>query len=199
MKGSRHIRISRDDGLARCMHMNSNHDIRWCAVESPVGRLTLVGGPAGLRTIAWAGGREPSVPSDPDTPVLAAAAEQLEEYFAGERQAFDLPLDLGHQGTPFQRSVWKELTTIPFGTTVSYGDVARAIGRLDRIRAVGGAVGHVPVPIVVPCHRVIGASGDLVGYGGGLERKRALLELEARVIGAEPLPALWSARQMALM
>jgi methylated-DNA-[protein]-cysteine S-methyltransferase len=181
------------------MAMHSNTDIRWSTVDSPVGRLTLVAGPRGLRTIAWSEGREPAAPFDPSAPVLAAAAAQLEEYFAGERTTFALELDLGDQGTPFQRSVWKELQTIPFGATVSYGDLARAIGRLDRIRAVGGAVGRVPVPIVVPCHRVIGASGDLVGYGGGLDRKRTLLELEARVIGAEPLPALWSARQMALM
>jgi methylated-DNA-[protein]-cysteine S-methyltransferase len=201
VRDARHIRISRDHGPDRFIFMHANADIRWSTHETPVGRLTLVAGPHGLRTIAFPGHGEPvhSKPPDPGHPVLAAACAQLEEYFAGSRQAFDLPLDLGDQGTPFQRSVWRELTKIPFGATVSYGDVARAIGRLDRIRAVGGAVGRVPVPIVVPCHRVIGSSGDLVGYGGGLPRKRALLELEARVSGAEPLPALWSARQLALM
>jgi methylated-DNA-[protein]-cysteine S-methyltransferase len=173
-------------------------DIQWSTCESPVGRLTLIAGPRGLRGIAFPLVEEPVVRAATGG-VLADATRQLEEYFAGARTAFELALDLGDQGTPFQRSVWKELESIPFGATTSYGEVARAIGRLDRIRAVGGAVGKVPVPIVVPCHRVIGASGDLVGYGGGLPRKRTLLELEARVSGAEPLPALWSARQLAMM
>jgi methylated-DNA-[protein]-cysteine S-methyltransferase len=164
------IGISRFRPPARFTHMHENIDIAWSTYESPLGDLTLVD-----------------------------AALQLDEYFAGERRSFELPLDLGDQGTPFQRTVWSELTRIPFGATTSYGAVARAIGRLDRIRAVGGAVGRVPVPIVVPCHRVIGSSGDLVGYGGGLDRKQMLLELEARVSGNEPLPALWSARQLALL
>jgi methylated-DNA-[protein]-cysteine S-methyltransferase len=176
-------------------------DTSWITYESPVGRLLLVAGTRGLRTIAFPGYREPVTECSHDVglPVLAEAAGQLDEYFAGERRGFDLPLDLDEQGTPFQRTVWAELRRIPFGATTSYGAVARAIGRLDRIRAVGGAVGRVPVPIVVPCHRVIGSSGDLVGYGGGLDRKQALLELEARVSGNEPLPALWSARQLAML
>ena len=99
----------------------------------------------------------------------------------------------------FARSVWAEIARIPYGSTTSYGAIARAIGRLDRVRAVGSAVGRTPVPIIVPCHRVIGTSGDLVGYGGGLARKQALLELEAGVSGNAPLPALWSARQLALL
>jgi methylated-DNA-[protein]-cysteine S-methyltransferase len=173
----------------------------WITYESPLGRLLLVGGSRGLRTIAFPGHAEPvsEEAHDAGLPVLAEAARQLDEYFAGERRQFELPLDLDHQGTPFQRTVWRELLRIPFGATTSYGAVARAIGRLDRIRAVGGAVGRVPVPIVVPCHRVVGSSGDLVGYGGGLHRKQTLLELEARVSGSEPLPALWSARQLAML
>jgi methylated-DNA-[protein]-cysteine S-methyltransferase len=214
--------------------MHDHIDTSWSTYESPLGRLTLVAGPRGLRTISFPGRPEPlpehaaaepaaaehaaadpidTEPTDTEptaaqpaaarsavgATVLAQAARQLDEYFAGERHTFELPLDIDDQGSPFQRSVWSELTNIPFGATTSYGAVARAIGRLDRIRAVGGAVGRVPVPIVVPCHRVIGSSGDLVGYGGGLHRKRALLELEARVSGNEPLPALWSARQLAMM
>jgi len=181
--------------------------------ESPLGSLLLVAGPGGLRTIAFPGHSEPVAETTRDngsaviadetggggSAVLAESIRQLDEYFAGTRRQFDLPLDLGDQGTPFQRRVWTELAQIPFGATTSYGNVARAIGRLDRIRAVGGAVGRVPVPIVVPCHRVIGSDGDLVGYGGGLHRKRALLELEARVSGNDPLPALWSARQLAML
>jgi methylated-DNA-[protein]-cysteine S-methyltransferase len=180
------------------MAMHFEHDTEWSTCESPVGRLTLIAGPRGLRSIAFPLVEEPA-PREATGGLLADATAQLGEYFAGERTAFSLELDLGDQGTPFQRAVWKELLHIPYGATTSYGDVARAIGRLDRIRAVGGAVGKVPVPIVVPCHRVIGSSGDLVGYGGGLPRKRTLLELEARVSGAQPLPALWSARQLALM
>ena len=191
--------------------MHENMDTVWSTYESPLGRLTLVAGPRGLRTIAFPRqGETPAAETqigragtDAEPGVAACTLlegiRQLDEYFAGERRQFDLPLDLGDQGSPFQRAVWNELTRIPFGATTSYGAVARAIGRIDRIRAVGGAVGRVPVPIVVPCHRVIGSSGDLVGYGGGLHRKQALLELEARVSGSEPLPALWSARQLAML
>lgn len=188
--------------------MHEHIDTARSTYESPLGRLTLVAGPRGLRTIAFPDHGEPVAEemladtrreSVVGTTILAETTQQLDEYFAGERRTFELPLDIDDQGTPFQRSVWSELTKIPFGATTSYGAVARAIGRLDRIRAVGGAVGRVPVPIVVPCHRVIGSSGDLVGYGGGLPRKQALLELEARVNGSEPLPALWSARQLAML
>jgi methylated-DNA-[protein]-cysteine S-methyltransferase len=176
-------------------------DTSWITYDSPLGRLLLVAGPRGLRTIAFPGHGAPVAEESHDAglPALTDAARQLDEYFGGERRQFDLPLDLADQGTPFQRTVWAELLRIPFGATTSYGAVARAVGRIDLIRAVGGAVGRVPVPIVVPCHRVIGSSGDLVGYGGGLHRKQALLELEARVSGNEPLPALWSARQLAML
>ena len=101
---------------------------------------------------------------------------QLEEYFAGERREFDLTL--APEGTPFERSVWDELRRIPFGETRSYGEIARAIGRPNASRAVGRANGANPIPIVVPCHRVIGADGSLTGYAGGLDMKRTLLELE---------------------
>ena len=107
----------------------------------------------------------------------ATTAQQLDAYFAGELKDFDVPLDM--RGTDFQRRVWHQLTAIPYGETWSYGEVAAAIGKPSASRAVGHANGSNPVSIIVPCHRVIGSSGRLVGYGGGLDRKRALLELEA--------------------
>lgn len=112
--------------------------------------------------------------------VLAAAARQLAEYFAGERRSFDLPLALA--GTEFQRRVWAALRDIPYGETISYAELARRIGQPTAMRAVGLANGRNPVSIVVPCHRVIGASGSLTGYGGGLASKAKLIELEWRVI-----------------
>lgn len=143
--------------------------------ESPVGELTLVAGEDGLRGVHFPGRAiEPGWTRD--GAAVAPAIAQLEEYFAGERTVFDLPLD--PQGTPFDRAVWDLLLAIPHGETRSYGDVARALGRMDRVRAVGRANGRNPLAIIVPCHRVIGADGSLVGYGGGLERKRALLALE---------------------
>jgi methylated-DNA-[protein]-cysteine S-methyltransferase len=161
------------------MHETTN--TIWSTYESPLGRLTLVAGPCGLRSISFPGrdGERPErddVTYDPGA--FAAVTGQLDEYFSGVRRTFDLALDLD-QGTPFARSVWAEVARIPYGSTTSYGAIARAIGRLDRVRAVGSAVGQTPVPIIVPCHRVIGTSGDLVGYGGGLSRKVALLELES--------------------
>jgi methylated-DNA-[protein]-cysteine S-methyltransferase len=180
------------------MHETTN--TIWSTYESPLGRLTLVAGPRGLRSISFPGGGLPAQDREPapHPDALAQVTGQLDEYFSGVRRSFDLALDLD-QGTPFARSVWAEIARIPYGSTTSYGAIARAIGRLDRVRAVGSAVGRTPVPVIVPCHRVIGTSGDLVGYGGGLARKQALLELEANVSGSEPLPALWSARQLALM
>jgi methylated-DNA-[protein]-cysteine S-methyltransferase len=112
----------------------------------------------------------------PDHPVLLEAARQLDEYFAGQRTGFELPLEMS--GTPFQQAVWRELMTIPFGRTGNYAHHARRIGKPDAVRAVGTAIGRNPLSIIVPCHRVIAASGGLAGYAGGLERKRYLLALE---------------------
>ena len=112
------------------------------------------------------------------TPLLIRAAAQLTEYFMGRRASFDLPL--APEGTEFQRAVWTALTAIPMGETRSYGDIARAVGRPKASRAVGAANHRNPLPIVIPCHRVIGANGAMVGYGGGLKLKEALLGLEAR-------------------
>ncbi|MBI6546698.1 MAG: methylated-DNA--[protein]-cysteine S-methyltransferase [Cyanobacteria bacterium NC_groundwater_1444_Ag_S-0.65um_54_12] len=118
-------------------------------------------------------------------PVLELAAIQLEEYFAGRRQSFDLPLQA--VGTPFQQAVWNALRTIPFGVTRSYAEIAQAIGRPTATRAVGAANGRNPLSVIVPCHRVIGADGSLTGYGGGLEFKRWLLDFEAKVHGGSSL------------
>lgn len=112
-----------------------------------------------------------------DHPVLQQAQRQLTEYFAGQRASFELPLDLS-TGTSFQQQVWQALLEIPRGATCSYGALSAAIGKPAAVRAVGGAVGHNPFSIVVPCHRVIGADGSLTGYAGGLERKTVLLQLE---------------------
>lgn len=116
----------------------------------------------------------------PASALLALARQQLSEYFAGSRTTFDLPLEPG--GTPFQQSVWDTLRTIPYGTTTSYGAIARRLGDVRATRAVGAANGQNPIPIVVPCHRVIGARGELTGFGGGLDRKRWLLEHEGALM-----------------
>jgi methylated-DNA-[protein]-cysteine S-methyltransferase len=116
----------------------------------------------------------------PKHPVLQNAAEQLAQYFAGQRLSFDLPLDLG-TGTPFQQSVWQALLSIPRGQTCSYKDLSLQVGKPAAMRAVGGAVGRNPLSIIVPCHRVLGAHGALTGYAGGLARKTALLQLEGAI------------------
>jgi methylated-DNA-[protein]-cysteine S-methyltransferase len=152
--------------------------------ESPIGELTLVGGPAGsLRRLYFPGTAPDLDRADHDPDALAAATEQLEQYFRGERTTFELELDLA--GTSFQRSVWQELRSIPYGTTTTYGALARELEAQPR--AVGAAVGATPIPIIVPCHRVIGSDGSLTGYGGGLPRKRALLDLEAGVLPLAPV------------
>lgn len=155
--------------------------------ESPIGPLTLVGGPRGLRRLLFGGQAGRRHEDGHDALALTDAVGQLEEYFAGRRRRFELELDL--PGTPFQLSVWAQLAAIPYGETQAYGELARAIGRPDRARAVGGAVARTPVPIIVPCHRAVGAHGELTGYLGGLPLKRTLLDLEAAVSGRRARPA----------
>lgn len=155
-----------------------------CVVASPVGPLTLVATATALLELRFAD--EPvhddtTVVAPTDHQILAATADQLAAYFAGQRQRFELPIEL--HGTAFQRRVWSALRTIPYGETWSYGRIAAAIGAPTASRAVGLANGRNPVSIIVPCHRVIGADGRLTGYGGGLDRKRLLLDLEAGVVG----------------
>jgi methylated-DNA-[protein]-cysteine S-methyltransferase len=152
----------------------------YTTAESPIGELLLVGDGELLRGLHFQGGRRPMRPGDSwkraEKP-FARARDQLAEYFAGERVEFELPA--AGTGTPFQRRVWGALSEIPYGETVSYGELARRIGRPAAARTVGMANGRNPISIVVPCHRVIGSDGALTGYGGGVERKRFLLELEA--------------------
>ena len=150
-------------------------------VETPIGTLRLVASEAGLRSVDFPGRAADPDAVDGDSPVLAEAARQLQEYFAGQRNVFTVPLDL--VGTPFQREAWHGLAEIPYGETVSYAEQARRLGRPRAFRAVGAANGSNPVPIVLPCHRVLGSDGSLTGFGGGLDVKRALLEHEAGVRG----------------
>ncbi|WP_421120922.1 methylated-DNA--[protein]-cysteine S-methyltransferase [Aquihabitans daechungensis] len=153
---------------------------RFTRVSSPVGDLILTGDGAALTGCFFTGPdhvTDPSAGLARDDDAFADAAAQLGEYFAGGRTAFDLPLD--PSGTAFQLRVWQQLRTIPYGATCSYAEVARGIGSTTGFRAVGLANGRNPISIIVPCHRVIGANGSLTGYGGGLERKRFLLDLEA--------------------
>jgi methylated-DNA-[protein]-cysteine S-methyltransferase len=158
---------------------------RCCEISTPVGRLRLAGGERGLRSISFQNRFRPAEPGEialsTEAPFREAIA-QLEAYFAGELRRFDLPL--APEGTPFQREVWSALTAIPYGETVSYGELARRLGRPAASRAVGAANGQNPIPIVIPCHRVIGADGSLTGFGGGLAIKRRLLDLEAGASGA---------------
>ncbi len=156
--------------------------IRYRTMDSPVGTLTLAGSAGRLRHLRMVDQTyEPSRAGwEPDDTAFADAVTQLEEYFTGTRTDFDLELDL--VGTAFQRRVWAALLTIPYGETRSYGQIAKQLEAPGAFRAVGLANGHNPIGIIVPCHRVIGANGSLTGYGGGLERKRALLEMEKQKV-----------------
>ncbi|RBJ80027.1 methylated-DNA--[protein]-cysteine S-methyltransferase [Pseudomonas sp. MWU12-2534b] len=157
------------------------------SMASPVGQLTLVARGRKLAAILWEHERQNRVrlgplQEAPDDPLLRETERQLQEYFAGERERFELELDF--VGTEFQCQVWQALLTIPFGETRSYGQIARQIGHPKAVRAVGAANGRNPISIVAPCHRVIGASGSLTGFAGGLQAKQYLLALE----GEETLP-----------
>ncbi len=152
-------------------------------VDSPVGPLLLTSDGTSLTRLLFDVRPDPSWTPEPD-PLLDRAVTQLAEYFAGERTDFDLPLDPA--GTPFQLVVWQALRAIPYAETINYGQLALRVGNARASRAVGLANGRNPVAIVVPCHRVIGATGSLTGYGGGLDRKRTLLDLERRTAGVDP-------------
>ncbi|HJO03374.1 MAG TPA: methylated-DNA--[protein]-cysteine S-methyltransferase [Acidobacteriota bacterium] len=151
---------------------------RFSWIDSPVGRLLGVIDSAGLRMLEFEGPRCDAIGDDwiEDAEALSDVERQLAEYFAGERRTFSLPLAL--QGSVFQQRVWEQLQRIDYGATISYGELARRIGDPKAARAVGLANGANPIAIIIPCHRVIGSDGSLTGYGGGLERKRQLLELE---------------------
>ncbi|OMC44793.1 methylated-DNA--[protein]-cysteine S-methyltransferase [Mycobacterium sp. IS-1264] len=154
--------------------------ISYRTIDSPIGPLTLAGHGSALTNLRMVDQTYEPKRTDwsADPKAFTDAVDQLGAYFAGELTDFDLELDL--RGSEFQQRVWKALLTIPYGETRSYGEIAEQIGAPGAARAVGLANGHNPIAIVVPCHRVIGASGSLTGYGGGLDRKRTLLELEKR-------------------
>ncbi len=149
--------------------------LKYCVLSSPIGPLRLVSNGRALVAVEFAGkhGSDGVAGSDP---VLEQAAAELQEYFEGRRREFDVAVDT--DGTAFQQEVWRALRGIPYGVTCSYGDIADRIGRPKAVRAVGAANGRNPVPIIVPCHRVIGSNGTLTGFGGGLDTKRQLLALE---------------------
>ena len=168
--------------------MSDRERLTWTIYDSPVGPLTLVAGPEGIRNIHFPGLTAP--PAAAARSPMPALVDQLEAYFAGDLRAFEVDLDV--RGNPLQLLVWRQLLEIPYGVTTTYGELA---GRIDgdaypdglepykRARVVGAALRRQPVPVVIPCHRVIGAAGSGVGFGGGLERKRKLLELEGVVLG----------------
>lgn len=155
--------------------------LKYMYMQSPVGPLKLVAHEQALVAVMWDHEdhrrvRLAQLSEDLEHPILLQAKQQLEEYFSGHRQQFDLPLDF--QGTPFQNAVWQALLTIPYGETRSYRDIALQIGNVKAVRAVGAANGKNPISIITPCHRVIGANGSLVGFAGGLDKKQILLHIE---------------------
>ena len=159
--------------------------------STPIGQLLIVSDGEALTEVRFVNEPEGEVaakevetlssPARSAGPLLTAVRDQLDAYFSGHSKEFDLPIR--PDGTPFQKRVWAALQEIPYGKTVSYGELSQRLGDPEAIRAVGAANGQNPIPIIIPCHRVIGADGSLVGYGGGLARKRALLELETGIIG----------------
>jgi methylated-DNA-[protein]-cysteine S-methyltransferase len=169
----------------------------WTIYESPLGPLTLTAGGGGVSGVHFPGKR-PRLAESARRP-LRRVVDQLDEYFAGERRRFDLQLDL--RGSALERQVWERLLGIPYGATLSYGELARRIDPdlfppglepYRQVRMAAAAIGRTPTPILVPCHRVIASDGSLRGYGGGLHRKRALLDLEGGVAaGLSPAPALF--------
>lgn len=165
--------------------------LRYTFTDSPIGRLLLAGDGAGLRRIDLPEGRRPQAPAPEwreERAPFGEALRQLEAYFAGRLRRFELPL--APEGTAFQRRVWEALCAIPYGETLSYGELARRLGKPGASRAVGLANGRNPLPIVVPCHRVVGSDGSLTGFGGGLPTKTKLLRLEGARLAAAHCPTV---------
>ncbi len=159
-----------------------NMKLAYMEMPSPVGVLKLVATDTALVAVLWENEdpkrvRLAELIENTQHPILLETQKQLNEYFAGQRQKFDVPLDF--EGTEFQQKVWQALLTIPFGETRSYKDIAEQIGNVKAVRAVGAANGKNPISIIAPCHRVVGANGKLVGFAGGLENKDVLLKLES--------------------
>jgi methylated-DNA-[protein]-cysteine S-methyltransferase len=161
-------------------------DSVYTRVDSPVGELWLIASDRGLHAILWQEDADEQAETaarlrkDPAHPILKKTAAQLREYFAGRRTEFDIKL--APEGTPFQKQVWLELRKIPYGRTISYGEQARRLGDAKKARAVGTANSRNPISIIVPCHRVIANNGDLSGFGGGVDKKRFLLDLETQLL-----------------
>ena len=164
--------------------------LKYHVMPSPIGDLLLVGDEDALHGVYFQDGRRgPTRPKpewEPDAKPFREAMRQLNAYFAGKLKAFDLPL--APQGTEFQLKVWKTLLTIPYGETWSYGDIARRIRRPAAFRAVGAANGQNPIPVIIPCHRVVGSDGSLTGFGGGLPIKQRLLALEGALSASHQAP-----------
>jgi methylated-DNA-[protein]-cysteine S-methyltransferase len=163
-------------------------------MDSPVGRLKIISSDNGLAAILWENDnpkriRVRTYTENNTHPVLIEAEQQLKEYFEGKRNSFSLTLD--PVGTAFQKNVWNALSLIPYGETRSYSDIARQLGNIKAVRAVGAANGRNPISIIVPCHRVIGASGELTGFAGGLEAKAYLLSMEGVKNGKTQLELSW--------
>ena len=170
----------------------------WSDCDTPIGRLTLTANARGLDGLHFPGRAPERHEAEHRPERFEQAMAQLREYFAGHRTHFELGLDLS-PGTAFQRSVWTQLQALPYGQTISYGQLAARLGRIDRVRAVGAAVGRTPIPIIVPCHRVIGSDGSLTGYRGGLPVKRDLLNLELAVSNRHPAPPRNGPRHQAFL
>jgi len=182
----------------------SESQLTWTIYESPLGPLTVIAGSAGVRNVHFPG-RSARLEESAHRP-MPEVADQLEAYFAGEREAFEIELDL--RGAPLQKRVWELLLAIPYGATTTYGELAGCIDEslfphglepYERVRLVGTAIGRTPTPILAPCHRVIGADGSLTGYGGGLSRKQALLDLESRDAEGQAAAPGWGNRQLAML
>ncbi len=166
------------------------NDAVYAEMKSPVGTLTIITSPKGLHGVLWDANCKNSkweeilrcLPQSPNEKIILKTIKQLTEYFQGDRKVFTLPL--AFEGTDFQVSAWKQLLEIPYGKTISYGEQAERIGNKNKARAAGLANGLNPISIIVPCHRVIGSNGHLVGFAGGIEKKSFLLQLEAKTDGA---------------
>jgi methylated-DNA-[protein]-cysteine S-methyltransferase len=178
--------------------MSTNTRRTWSSYESPFGKLTLTASRRGLDGLFFPGRAHDLTEVAVHREQFEQAFRQLDEYFAGTRRHFDLLLDVS-EGTPFQQAVWRELRAIPYGETITYGELANRVGRPDRLRAAGAAVGRNPLPIIIPCHRVIAADGNLTGYLGGLHRKQALLDTEDAVRRGDGSTIEFGTRQLALL
>lgn len=197
MCGAEVISQRQAGGRFTTMNTTANNPV-WTDCETAIGRLTLTANERGIDGLFFPGRAAQRDEATRCPQRFDTAAAQLHAYLAGRSTQFDLELDLS-AGTPFQRAVWAELQLIPYGMTVTYSQLAARLAGADRVRAVAAAIARTPVPIIVPCHRVIGSDGNLTGYLGGLHRKQALLDLEAAVRQGHEPPSSLDARQLALL